>query len=60
MENQISMSTTHTNNKDSSYRSNLIYCFAGAISSPQQRSYCTKLIKELTYRIVKGHSGSEG
>ena len=37
----------------------LIYCFAGAISSPQKGTQCAKLTKIIIIRRVEGRSKSE-
>ena len=39
--------------------SNLIYCFTGAISSPQRGAQCAELTKIIIIRRVKEHSRSE-
>ena len=40
-------------------KSNLIYCFAGAISSPKRETQCAKLTKIVIIRRVEGRQGQK-
>ena len=41
------------------FKSNLIYCFAGAIYSPQRGTQCADLTKIIIIRRVEGRARSE-